>query len=94
MIQEYNCKKNIKVIVKGCFWDIGRSSLYIIDCNFKSTKYRYSAKSYLEVLEPKVVPIYLILPPSYLFLQDNASIYILYKVRDWFQEYSINNITD
>jgi len=82
MIQEYNCKKNMKVIVEGCFWDIGRSSLYIIDRDFESTKHGYSTKSYLEVLGAEVAPIYSVLPPAYLFMQDNASIHTSHKVRD------------
>jgi hypothetical protein len=94
MIQEYNCKKNMKVMVWGCFWDLGRSSLYIMDRDFESAKHGYSAESYLEVLEAEVGPIYSTLPPGYLFMQDNASIHTSHKVRDWFKEHGVNNITD
>jgi hypothetical protein len=65
----------------GCFWDIGGSFLYIMDCDFESAKHGYSAASYLEVLEVEVAPIYSALPPGYIFMQDNASIYTAYKVR-------------
>ena len=32
MIQTYDYKKNMKVMVWGCFWDEGRTFLYIMDC--------------------------------------------------------------
>jgi hypothetical protein len=54
MVQTYDCKKNIKVMVWGYFWDLGRTSFYIMDRDFKSLKHRYSANSYLEVLEAEV----------------------------------------
>jgi hypothetical protein len=38
-------------MVWGCFWDIGRTGLYLIDRDFESKKYRYSANSYIEVLD-------------------------------------------
>ena len=31
MVQTYGTNKNMKVMVWGCFWDLGRSSLYIMD---------------------------------------------------------------
>ncbi len=94
MIQTYDCKKNIKVMVQGCFWDDGRSSLYIIDRDFESKKHRYFAKSYLEVLNAKVASIYASLDLGYLFMQDNASIYTAIKVKEWFANYRINKIKD
>ena len=93
MIYEYNCKKNIKVMVQGCFQDTRRSSLYIIDRDFKSVKHRYSAELYLEVLDVELALIYLALPLSYVFIQDNALIHIAHKVKEWFQDYSIENVT-
>jgi hypothetical protein len=54
MVQTYDCKKNMKVMVWGCFWDLGRTSLYIMDRDFESPKHGYSAYSYLEVLEAEV----------------------------------------
>jgi len=51
MVQTYGTNKNMKVMVWGSFWDTSRSDLYIIDRDFESVKHRYSAKSYLEVLE-------------------------------------------
>ena len=93
MIQEYDCKKNMKVMVWGCFWDTGRSSLYIMDRDFESAKHGYSAESYLEVLEAELAPIYSALPPGYVFMQDNASIHTAHKVREWFRDHGVENVT-
>ena len=92
MIQEYNCKKNIKVMVQGYFQDTKRSSLYIIDYDFESIKYRYSTKLYLEVLNIELALIYSALPPICVFIQDNTLIYTVHKVKEWFQDYSIKNV--
>jgi hypothetical protein len=58
----------MKVMVWGCFWDNGRSNLYIMDRDFESAKHGYSTESYLEVLEAEVAPIYSKLDPGYLFI--------------------------
>jgi len=78
----YSTNKNIKVIVWGCFWDLGRSNLYIMDRDFESKKHGYSANSYLEVLDGELKPQHDQLDPEYEFMQDNASIHHAYKVRD------------
>ena len=89
MVQTYNVKKNMKVMVWGAFWDDGRSNLYIMDRDFESAKHGYSAESYLEVLDGEVAGIFENLDPGYEFMQDNASIHTAYKVRDWFAEKAI-----
>ena len=71
----------MKVMVWGCFWDLGRTSLYIIDRDFESLKYRYSTESYLEVLDTEVALVYSSLDPGYVFIQDNTSIYTARKVK-------------
>jgi hypothetical protein len=87
MVQTYNCKKNMKVMVWACFWDLGRSLLYIMDRDFESKKHGYSANSYLEVLEDQVKPIYEGLNnKAYEFMQDNASIHKANKVKEWFKK--------
>ncbi|CAG8962255.1 hypothetical protein HYFRA_00005309 [Hymenoscyphus fraxineus] len=93
MIQTYDCKKNMKVMVWGCFWDRGRSNLYIMDRDFESKKHGYSAESYLEVLEAEVAPMFEKLEQGgggYLFMQDNASIHTARKVREWFALHGID----
>jgi hypothetical protein len=54
MAQTYDYKKNMKAIVWGCYWDLGRTSLYIIDRDFESLKHKCSANSYLEVLDAEI----------------------------------------
>jgi len=46
-----------------------------MDRDFESAKHRYSARSYLEVCEAEVAPIFEELNNGYIFMQDNASIY-------------------
>jgi hypothetical protein len=65
-----------------------------MDRDFESLKHRYSANSYLEVLEAEVAPIYTTLDLGYVFIQDNASIHTAHKVKDWFLDYSIAYIKD
>jgi hypothetical protein len=45
-------------MVWGCFWDLRKISLYIINKDFKSKKYRYSAEFYLEILKTEITPIF------------------------------------
>jgi len=68
MVQTYGTNKNIKVMVWGSFWDLGRSNLYIMDRDFESKKHGYSANSYLEVLNAEVAPIFEDLEPGYEFI--------------------------
>ena len=51
MIQTYDTHRNMSVMVWGCFWDHGRSDLYVMDRDFESKKHGYSARSYLQVLD-------------------------------------------
>jgi hypothetical protein len=53
-----------------------------MDRDFKSAKYKYFINFYLKVLEVKVGLIFDNLNKRYMFMQDNAFIYITYKVRD------------
>jgi hypothetical protein len=84
----------MKVIVWGCFWDKERTSLYIIDCDFESLKHSYFANSYLEVLNTEVDLWYQKLDSRYVFIQDNASIYIARKIKRWFAGYGVKTIAD
>ena len=57
--------------------------------DFKSKKNRFSANSYIKVLDTYTQYI----NDDLVFVQDNASIYIVYKVIDWFKEQHVR-ITD
>ena len=59
--------------------------MYLINRDFESKKHGYSARSYIEVLDAIVAPAIEELDnPGYIFIQDNALIYISHSVRDWF----------
>jgi hypothetical protein len=94
MVQTYSTNKNMKIMVWGAFWDLGKSNCYIMDRDFESKKHRYFANSYLKVLNAEVELIFEDLDKGYMFIQDNASIHTAYKVRDWFIERRIITITD
>jgi len=51
MVDLYKKGKDISVMVWGCFWGGGRSDLYLLNCDPESKRGRYSANSYLEVLD-------------------------------------------
>ena len=59
-----------------------------MDRDFESKKHRYSAELYLEILNAQVRPIFADFEApfndGYLFMQDNASIYIAGNVKAWF----------
>jgi hypothetical protein len=55
--------------------------LFILERDFESKKHRYSANSYIEVLENRVLEHYY---DDLVFIQDNALIYTVIKVKEWF----------
>jgi hypothetical protein len=57
-----------------------------LERDFESKKYGYTANSYIEVLEARVLEDYY---DSLIFIQDNAPIHIVGKVKEWFEENSI-----
>ena len=65
-----------------------------MDRDFESKKHGYSVESYLEVLNIEVEPVYKALSPGYTFIQDNAFIHIMKKVKKWFANRGILYITD
>jgi transposase len=62
----------------------------VLDRDFESKKHRYSANSYLAVLNAQVLSWYQELKgnevEAYTFMQDNASIHTARKVHDWFRD--------
>jgi len=55
-----------------------------MDRDFESAKHGYSARSYLEVCDAEVAPIFEDLDEGYIFMQDNASIHTAQTIQDWF----------
>jgi hypothetical protein len=53
--------------------------LFILERDFESKKYKYSINSYIEVLENRVLEHYY---DDLVFIQDNALIYIVIKVKE------------
>ena len=81
----------MRVIVSVAFWGNGqRSNLLILERDFESKKHRYSANSYLALLEDLVVPNY---TNDLIFIQDNAPVHIAKKVKEQFEERGIR-VTD
>ena len=81
----------MRVMVSAAFWGEGeRSDLLILERDFESKKYRYSANSYLTLLEDLVLLNY---TDELIFMQDNAPIHTAQKVTAWFAEHSIR-LTD
>lgn len=89
IVQTYDCKKNMKAIVWGCFWDLDRTNLYIMDSNFESKEHGYLAKSYLEFLEAKLKDAFKRAGKGYQFMQDNAPIHTAKKVTEWFARHKV-----
>jgi hypothetical protein len=49
----------MRIMVWAAFWSKGEySKLFILEYNFELKKYRYSANSYIEVLENRVLKHY------------------------------------
>ena len=81
----------MSIMVSAAFWGDGQcSDLLILERDFESKKNRYSANSYLALLEELVVPNY---TDDLIFMQDNAPIHTTNKVKEWFKERGIN-VTD
>jgi hypothetical protein len=61
-----------------------------MDRDFDTKKNRYSANSYMEVLDTEVRPVFEELDdPGYIFIQDNTFIHIAHKIRDLFRDAGI-----
>ena len=69
----------MRVMVSAAFWgNRERSDLLILERDFESKKHRYSANSYLALLEDLVIPNY---TDDLIFMQDNAPIHTAKKVK-------------
>ena len=64
-----------------------RFELYALTRNFEVKRNDYFANSYIQVLDDNLLEIY---EPNLIFMQNNASIHTVKKVKKWFEE---NDIT-
>jgi hypothetical protein len=88
MVTTYKAGKQMRVMAWASFWGIReRSKLFLLACSFESKKHGYTANSYIEVLEARVLEHYY---DGLIFMQDNAPIHTAHKVRDWFKENGID----
>ena len=77
-------------MVSAAFWGNEQySDLLILERDFESKKYRYTANSYLALLKDLVVPNY---TDDLIFIQDNTPIHTTKKVKEWFEERGIRVI--
>jgi hypothetical protein len=90
-VTTYKAGKQLRVMVWAAFWGDGeRCKLFVLERDWESKKHGYSANSYLEVLEKRLLDFY---HDDLIFMQDNAPIHRAIKVREWFNENGIH-ITD
>ncbi len=71
-LQETPRGKAFRVMIWGAFWGSGRSDLYLLECDWESKKYGYSAASYIQVLNDNMIEIY---QSGLIFMQDNAPVH-------------------
>ena len=87
MIQPYKKGKGVSIMVWAGFCGRDRTNLHRMTRDPTAPRGGYSATSYVEVLEENIPTIY---EPGLLFIQDNAPIHTARKVREWFDENSID----
>lgn len=88
MVTTYMAGKQMRVMVWGAFWGDGeRCPLFILERDFESKKHGYTADSYLQVLENRLLDFY---HDELIFMQDNAAIHTAIRVREWMEENGIN----
>ena len=87
MIQGVPKGKDISIMVWAAFWGIGQSNIYGLERDFEAKKHGYLANSYIQVFEDNLIDLY---EPGLIFMQDNASIYTVYKMRFWFEIHGVH----
>ena len=60
--------------------------MYILDRDFEAKKHSYTTNSYIKVLDIELARHHRL---GLIFIQNNASIHIAQKVKDWFKEQRI-----
>lgn len=86
-VTTYKAGKQMRVMVWAAFWGKAeRTKLYILERDFESKKHGYTANSYIDVLEARVLEHY---HDDLVFMQDNAPIHTAKKVKEWFEQHGI-----
>ena len=86
MIQSYKKNKNVSIMIWICFWSLKRSDFYVLTRNFNNKREEYSVKSYLRLLKNNLLEVY---ESDFIFMQNNASIHIVKKIKQWFDDNDI-----
>ena len=92
MVITYKKGKDISVMVWAAIWwkdgKVHKLELYILER--ESKMHRYTAQSYVDVLEDQLPRIW---EPGMIFIQDNAPIYNANLTKKWFEDMRIT-LTD
>lgn len=86
MIQPYKKGKDINVMIWSAIHGNGRSDMMIIDRDSDSEKSGYIANSYPSVLRDQLPRIW---QPGMTFMQNNPSIHIAKRVKQWLEDEGI-----
>ena len=88
MVITYKAGKQMRVMVWASFCgNAERCPLFILSRDFDSAKFGYTANSYLEVLEQRLLNYWY---DGLIFMQDNAPIHTANRVKEWFRENGID----
>jgi hypothetical protein len=80
IVAPYMAGRQMRVMVWAAFWgNRKRCPLFILFRDFESKKHEYTANSYIEVLEARVLEHYY---DGLIFMQDNAPTYTALKVKE------------
>ncbi|RFU28321.1 hypothetical protein B7463_g7998, partial [Scytalidium lignicola] len=90
MVTTYSKSKDISVMVWAAIWwsngKVHKSELVILDRDFESKKFGYTANSYIKVIDDQLPKIW---EPGLIFMQDNTPIHCANKVKQWFKDMAI-----
>jgi transposase len=85
-IQSYLKDKEVSVMIWDSFWKTERSDLYKLFKDFEFKKKDYFANLYLTVLNDNLLEIW---ESDLIFMQDNALIHTVKKMKKWFNDNDI-----
>ena len=86
MVQSYKKDKDINVMIWDVIYEDGRSDVIIINRDLNLEKSGYTINSYLTILNDQLSRIW---QSEMTFIQDNARIHTVKKVKKWFKDKGI-----